>query len=153
METRVEVLACGKRVDNVRLHAGAERAALHTGLIFVVEALVRSLGVEIDGACAGGSRRRALIGEVQRAAGEIADDGSVAVNRQIAAKRQGKRGDGARKRRRGRVVRQNHVGDLLGGDGRAGDFDFVFSRSGVEEIVAETVGGGGIGERLRERDV
>jgi len=48
---------------------------------------------------------------------------------------------------------QNYVGNLLGGDGRAGDFDFVFSWRGVEEIVAETVGGGGIGERLGERGV
>ena len=140
-------------VDGIGLRAGAERATLDAGVIFVVQALVGGFGVEIDGAGAGGPGRRALICEVQRATGEIADDGGVAAHRQVAAEGQRKSADGAGKCRRGWIVGQNHIGDLFGGDGRAGDFDFVFSRSGVKEIVAEAVGNGGIGERLRERDV
>ncbi len=57
----VKILVRGKSVDDGSLRAGADRADLRSGVILVVEALVGGLGVEIDGAGAGGARRRALI--------------------------------------------------------------------------------------------
>ncbi len=149
-QSAVQVLVGGEGVDGIGLRARPERAALHAGIIFVVQALVRGLGVQIDGAGAGGTRRSALVGEVESAAGKIADDGGVAAHRQIAAERQRKRADGAGKSWRGWIVRKDYVGDLFGGDRRARNFDFILAGRGIEEVVAEAVGGGGVGERLGE---
>src|SRR5260370_39580782 len=80
----------------------------------------------------------------------MADDGGVAAHRQVAAESQRKRADGAGICRRGWIVRQNHIGDLFGGDGGAGKFDFVFYGRGGGKKVAQAVWGGGVGGRRGE---
>src|SRR4029077_7504370 len=109
---------------------------------FVVEALVGGLGVEIDRARTRGTWRRGLIGQIERPAGEIADDAGVAVHGEIAGEVQREGADRAAAAEaaegwRAWIVGQDYVGELLGGDARAGDFDFVFAGGGVEEIVAQ----------------
>ncbi len=94
MQSAVHVLVRGEGVDDVGLRAGAERADLRAGVILVIEALVRGFGVEIDGAGAGRAWGQALVCEGQRAAGEVANDGGVAVHREVAAERQRKGADG-----------------------------------------------------------
>ena len=155
MHAAVEVLVCGERVYGVGLRAagGGDGADLRARVVLVVEPLVGGLRVDIHGACAGRARRRALVGHGERAAGQVADNRGAAVDGEVAAEVQRKRADAAGKCGRGGIVRQNDVGDLLGGDSRAGDFDFVFSGRGVEKIVAKAVGGGGIRESLGERGV
>ncbi len=156
LKVAVEILLRGEGVGRIGLRAAAacDRTDLGAGVIFVVEALVRSFCVEIYGAGARCAWRRGLIGEIECAAGQIADHRGVAIYCEIAAEVQRERADraaavDAAERWRARIVRQDDVGELLGGDARAGDFDFVFSWRGVEGIVAEAVGGGGISERLR----
>ena len=154
MKVGVDVLRGGEGVGDVGLGAiaGAERANLRAGVVLVVEALVGGFGVEIDGAGRGRAGSRALIGDIERAAGQIADDRGVAADGEVAAESEGKGADGG-KCGRGGIVGEYDVGDLLGGDVRAGNFDFVFAGSGVEEIVAHAVGGGGVGESLGEAGV
>src|SRR6266403_523343 len=152
LEVGIEILLRCERIRHVGLRAAAagDGANLRTGVIFVVQALVGRLGVQIDSAAAGGSRWRGLIREIERAAGQISDDAGVAVHREIAAEVQREGADGAAaaeaaEGRRARIVGQDYVGKLLGGDAGARDFDFVFAGRGVEEIIAQAVGGGGIG--------
>src|SRR5205823_1078953 len=148
----VEVLLRGPIVRDVGLRTGPERAGFCAGFVLVVEKFVSRLGVNTHGARTGCAGWRALVREVQSAAGEIADDRSVAVHREVPAEVERERGNAAESRRR-RIVRQDDVRKLLRSDAGAGDFNFVFAGRGVEGIVAEAIGRGGIGERLGERGV
>src|SRR5262249_36091422 len=98
VEVGVDVLLRGKSVHGVELRAvaGAKRADLGASLVFVIEALVSGFRIEIDGARAGGARRRGLIREIERAAGEVASHGGVAAHCEISGESEREGADVAR---------------------------------------------------------
>src|SRR5581483_1447331 len=140
VDVRVEILRGGEGVADVGLRAAGvgDGADLRAGVVLVVEPLV-GFGVEIDGAGAGGAGRDGLIREIQRAARQVADHRGVAVYSQIAGEVEREGGDVSRGRKiverwRGGITREDDVGNLLGGDARAADFNFILARRGVEEV-------------------
>jgi len=138
--------------------SAAERSGFGAGVVLVVELFVGCRGVEIDRVGGCGARRRGLVGEVECAAGEVAEDGGTGIEGEVAGEREGEGVDGAggadhREGGSSGIVAEDDVGHLFSSDARAADFDHVFAGGGVEAVVAETAGGSGIGERLSERRI
>src|SRR5205823_11633263 len=111
----VEVLLRGPIVRDVGLRTGPERAGFCAGFVLVVEKFVSRLGVNTHGARTGCAGWRALVREVQSAAGEIADDRGVAVHMEVPAEVE-REGGNAAEGREGRTVSQDDVRKIIVSD-------------------------------------